>query len=343
LLLDTYVIPEQLIAELPATLVELYTNAEHTNTKAAWEQFVHDMYNYELSDANCSKTDNAYGGSNAALAQLQCEALAWLRIGSFASDRHKLICFWQAKCCLDLKMSLERGRSSFKDVWAARDLGNQDFNFSEISMEMLTHDAAFHNNEQAIRIRFPEAHAWHMAYPSQISGLVYNMIGNALFDLGEFHTALCVLQAALDMRFQSIDPTQPEYVDCASTINSIGVVLFCMGSFAASRYYFEAAADLIAQFLPLAHVRRATIRENITISQEYAVRTGVKQIKVPAPVEEDGDPDALPIMTLPTYPVKLTGLAGKMVKRYDDQRASKKSGKQSKKGKKGKGKKKNKK
>lgn len=98
---------------------------------------------------------------------------------------------------------------------------------------------------------------------SSADAATYSNLGATLFHLGNHPLALRCFYVSLQIRVATLRPEEDEYVDVATSLNNLGVVLAHLRYFARAWEYFSAAESLVRSRLDPVHPRVALISNNL--------------------------------------------------------------------------------
>jgi tetratricopeptide (TPR) repeat protein len=98
---------------------------------------------------------------------------------------------------------------------------------------------------------------------SAADAATYSNLGATLYHLGNFPLALRCFFVALQIRLATIRPQEDEYIDVATSLNNLGVVLSQLQYYQPAWEYFSAAHDLARGRLDPVHPRLNLIANNL--------------------------------------------------------------------------------
>ena len=99
---------------------------------------------------------------------------------------------------------------------------------------------------------------------SSADAVTYSNLGTTLFHLGNYPLALRCFYVSLQIRLATLRPADDEYIDVATSLNNLGVVLSQLHFFATGWQYFSAARELALQRLDPVHPRLNLIQSNLS-------------------------------------------------------------------------------
>ena len=98
---------------------------------------------------------------------------------------------------------------------------------------------------------------------SSADAATYSNLGATLYHLGNFPLSLRCFFVALQIRLATIRPQEDEYIDVATSLNNLGVVLSQLQYYQQAWEYFSAAHDLARGRLDPVHPRLNLISNNL--------------------------------------------------------------------------------
>lgn len=252
------------------------------------------------------------------------EVMVLLRLGDAAMSgqrpRDALVAYWRAKESLDSLMRLRAAGAGGSGGDGAPSLLGHD---SQLRLDALEFESVIDAGPGAGgtaaggggAAAAGSVHAHHLADPQPASGLVYSLLGAAAYHAGHWDQALRCFAVSKTMRLQSISGASTEFVDVATSVNNVGVVLHRMSRPFAALFWFESALEVLLTRLEAVHPRAETARNNAKQARLLVSRAEVaagSAAACPAALQTQGKPVGAPQLC-----VRLTGLAADAHKAYE--------------------------